>query len=158
MNQQFFSFTEKTQREKFWDDLHKGLESDCPCCGRFSKIYTRKLYSTICWQLIRAYRLGAADEWVHSSQLIPNGVSGVGDFAKAKYWGLIVPKQNDDASKKASGEWMLTALGVSFILGKVSVPKHVLVFDDSVIHQSVETASIVQCLDEQFNYSELMGL
>lgn len=134
------------------DFLKGGGEGRCPCCGRFNKVYARKLHSTIARQLITLYRAGAHQRYVHSKK------AGGPDFTIAKFWGLIEAKPNDRPEvKKDSGFWALTDLGVEFVLGRVSVPKYAHLYDDRVLSFSEEKSDIRSCLGNKFSYSDLMG-
>lgn len=139
----------------FWKRLNAGESLACPCCRRFSKIYTRKIHTGIALQLIQFYRLGGHEDYVHSSKLVAPGASGVGDFSKAKYWGLIEGKEKTDDAKKSSGYWKLTKKGVNYVRGNVSLPG-ALIFDDNIIGYTQEHETIQQALGEKFNYQELM--
>ena len=142
-------------REDFQKDLREGHISDCPCCGRHAQMYRRKFHSSMALQLIRLYRLGNVKEYVHASKLILPNCTGIGDFSKAKYWGLIHPKDKADEGK-ANGYWLLTWEGEKFVTGKISIPKEVRVFDDHVVEVSAETITISDALGAKFDYQALM--
>lgn len=141
----------------FWRRLNAGESLDCPCCKRYSQIYTRKIHTGIALQLIQLYRIGGSITFVHTSKLIAPGSSGIGDFSKAKYWGLIEPKENTDDDKKSSGFWRLTPLGVAFVRGKKTIAGAALVFDDKVIGFTDEPVDILGALGKKFSYDELMN-
>lgn len=137
--------------------LKAGNQCDCPTCGRHAQIYRRKFHSSMALQLIQLHRLGGAKDYIHASKLIMPGVTGSGDFSKAKYWGLIHPKPaTDEEPGKASGMWILSDAGEQFVRGTLRIPSEVLVFDDRVEGQSAETISIQEALGSKFNYHELM--
>lgn len=140
------------QNQEYMDFLRRGGEGPCPCCGRFNKIYERRLHTTICRQLIILYRAGAADHYVHSKK------AGGPDFTIAKFWGLIQSKPNDsNRGKKDSGFWALTKLGVEFVQNLAAVPTYAFLYNDQVLKFSEEMSDIEECLGRKFNYSELMG-
>lgn len=151
------SFFPTDSQMDFWKRLNAGESLDCPCCKRHAMIYTRKIHTSIALQLINLYRLGGHVAYIHTSKLIAPGSSGIGDFSKAKYWGLIEPKENTDDDKKSSGYWRLTSIGIAFVRGKQSVAGAALVFDDKVIGFTDDPTDIRAALGHKFSYDELMN-
>lgn len=144
MDQDFF--------DKIMQDGH-----DCPCCGRYAKVYKRTLHSSVALQLIRLHKLGGYwGHYVHASRMILSKQSGAGDFTKAKMWKLIEPFGPTSDKTKASGLWQLTALGKDFVEGKVAIQRIALVYDDKVVGYRGGVVYINDCLGSAFNYSELM--
>lgn len=144
-------------REDFHAALKRGEELDCPCCGRFAKIYKRQIHAGIALQLIKLYKTGGLTNYVHNATLLAPGSSGVGDFSKAAYWGLIEEKEHEVGDLKSSGYWMLTMKGSAFVRGVMRIPKYVLVYDHTVLGFEGDEVSIRECLKNMFNYSELMS-
>lgn len=140
---------------KNWLMQKPHMQGDCPCCGRFAKVYKRKLNSTLASQLIKFYRIGGADKFVHSRNIVLG--TSTGDFGKAKHWGLIYAKENESDVSKTSGMWRLTKKGVEFVEGKVGIYQYALIYLDKVIDYSGPLIGIGQCLEDKFNYRELMG-
>lgn len=145
----------------FQENLKSGAQEPCPCCGRHAQIYRRKFHSSMAYQLIQLYHMGGCKEFIHASRLILPNMAGIGDFTKAKYWGLIAPKDkaiyDTDTTTKSSGFWRITPAGEKFLRGLIRIPREVLVFDDAVLEESLETISIRDALGTKFNYGELMG-
>ena len=79
-----------------------------------------------------------------------------GDYAKLSYWGLIKPRGDIPDSKKYSGYWRLTRLGLDFILTDATVQKSVKVYDSHVLGFEGPQISIVDALASKFDYGELM--
>lgn len=50
------------------------------------------------------------------------------NFQKLRYWGLV-----ENYSGQKSGHWSITQLGKVFLLGKISVHKHVVTFNNKVL-------------------------
>ncbi len=151
----------------FVERLKCGDGEDCPTCGRYAKVYRRRLHSNVARQLILLYRLQFNDWkqngseghpfscWVHTTAIREG--SGYSDFTLAKHWGLLQAKPNlDDATKKESGYWMLTDLGIRYVTDQVKIPKYVFLFDDRAQGSSDELAGIRDALGKSFNYSEIM--
>lgn len=147
-----------TAKMQFRQALERGEHTDCPCCGRYAQIYRRKFHSSMAVQLIKLFAAGGSFEFVHASKLIINNMAGIGDFTKAKYWGLIYPmeKPEDETSRKTSGYWRLSANGEAFVRGHIAIPREVVVFDDHVLAMGTETVTIRQALTDKFDYSQLL--
>ena len=146
-------------KEKFNRTLDEGGECDCPVCGRFAKVWKRRIHTGIAIQLIELYKLGGYTDYVHTSKLIAPGASGVGDFSKAKYWDLIqeMPEPVDQLDKKSNGYWRLTRRGVDFVLNTAAIQEYAFVYDDTVLKFDGNTVTIEDCLGKKFNYNELWG-
>jgi len=147
------------------DYIQQNMEDGvtCPCCNQFVKLYNRKLYHSIVAALIYFWRLGAANKWVHTDMLLRSETlairnSGHGDFAKLAYWGLIKPKPSPaDPTKKESGYWMITNLGVRFIKGEETVQETAKIYNGNLVSFTGKPISVSDALGNHFNYSELMG-
>lgn len=161
MNQQSFFITEEEIGAQFKKRLIDGHDGDCPACGRYCKVYHRKLHSGIARQLIALHRFASTmleGEFVHSSA-IRKVCGGYADFTLAKHWGLVRARVNiSEPNKKDNGYWQLTADGVAFVRGHIEIAKYLYLFDDQAIGQSEETVDIREVLGKKFNYAELMEL
>lgn len=127
----------------------------CPACGRFAKVYRRRLNSTVAKQLIHLYRSGGDKDFIHSKHFV-NG-TGVGDLTKAKYFGLLESAPNDNQSKKTSGLWRLTEDGVDFVRGDITIPQYVMIYNDEVLGFSENDVFIKDSLGDKFDYQQLMN-
>jgi hypothetical protein len=147
-----------TAKLQFRQALERGEHTDCPCCGRYAQIYRRKFHSSMAVQLIKLFAAGGSFKFVHASKLIINNMAGIGDFTKAKYWGLIYPmeKPEDHTTTKTSGFWRLTSHGEAFVRGLISIPREVVVFDDRVLAIGDEKTTIREALNDKFDYAELL--
>lgn len=148
-----------TQRAEFIQQLQDGKKMDCPCCGRYAQMYKRTIHHSVARKLIELYKMGGEYSFVHSSVFVRPGETSIGDFAKAKYWGLMIAAENTDDKKKTSGMWKLTDKGVGFVMDLIRVPRYALVFDDRVFgFTEDDKVSIRDCLASGgFDYSQLMG-
>lgn len=143
-------------QQDFYHRLVAGEQFDCPCCGRYAQLYKRRLHTSICLQLVKLYKLGGADQYVHASKLIPRGVTGTGDFTKAKYWSLIEEFSDPANTGKSSGLWALTSVGVEFVRNEIGVAEWALVYDDKVLRYEGNPITISEAVKNKFNYEELM--
>lgn len=148
----------KEPTTEFMSRIIDGEKFNCPCCERHSQLYKRKIHSDAAKKLVKLKTLGGDKDFVHTSLLLDRGNTSVGDFSKAKHWGLIVEKPNgDNTSKKTSGFWKLTELGDAFVMNKVHIRQHAHVFNDELFGFSGENVNIIDCLSGKgFNYYELM--
>ena len=128
----------------------------CECCDQLVKEYNRPMYKTQLKSLVRLYALDKVEpgQFQHITKL--NTASSGGDFAKLRYWGLIVPKSNDDPKKKHSGLWMITRKGIHFASGRRKVPKYARVYNHDLLFLNGPLVSIAEAYGENFNYEELM--
>jgi hypothetical protein len=137
--------------------LMNGLDNgtSCPCCGQFAKVYKRKMRSDMAhwliWLVLKCR--DSEDGWADVRQATVRN----GDYAKTAHWGLAVQKMNQDTSKKNSGLWRPTDLGVQFVECRLKVPSHVHLYDNSVVGWSDKMVTVVEALGEHFNYQELMN-
>jgi hypothetical protein len=136
----------------------------CPCCGQLAKAYNRQIHSTIAKMLIRIYLLWKSsirpDQYHHLSAII-DGISatGINDFSKLAYWGLIEEKPRDpeNSVNRTSGYWKITEKGINFVRGTVTVQKYAVIYDNRVLEFRGEQVNIIQCLGKRFSYEELMN-
>jgi hypothetical protein len=145
----------------------------CPCCGQFAKRYRRKLNSAMARWLIALAQLHAlGHEWVHISwvaavvggvapwaaQAKPVGLSpiGSGDYAKARYWALVVDRPSADQAKKDSGYWRLTDTGRAFVEGTIKLHAYAVLYNNVCEGFEGGLVSIVDALGAGFDYDELM--
>lgn len=145
------------------------LDGDrCPCCNQYAKVYERKLNAGMALALVHIHlvtgRLRPQDGWLR----IPKDLEGIGntvstvlgnrEYPKLRYWGLL------EAQGDENGLWRITPEGVQFVLGALSVPKTVLLYDGKVLKNvpgqpphNPPMTDIREALASKFDYDELMG-
>ena len=146
------------QRAK--NDLMQGWDTPagaiCACCGQKVKRHKRRVYSVPAAELVRLYRLNRDDrESFHHISAFAHPIPVI---SKMVYWGLVESRINTDSKKRTSGYWRITDKGVSFVKGELTIPSFVYVYNNRVDEISGEHVSIIDCLDESFNYADVMGL
>lgn len=164
---QFDLFSESLDSAKSFVSKNRKEGVVCPCCGQFSKIYKRKLNSTMSYGLlvfINVNRRNGFGKYYHMLEIAKadkrfQNCSRGGDFAKLAYWGFIteMPKDPKRTDSRTSGFWKATENGVLFSEGKITVPKYVYVYNQKAQGFSDEQINIKESLGNAFNYSELMG-
>ena len=139
-----------------------GKGSTCPCCSRFGKVYKRKFNSSMAAVLVLIYRFRSRG-YVHAQTLI-NSTSNAavaaairGDFAKLRYWGLILDRPQTLEDKKHSGFWTITPEGCEFVLGQSRVKEYVFIYNTKALGFDGHDINIHQALKKRFSYTEIDG-
>lgn len=147
----------------------------CPCCEQFAKVYRRKLNSQMARAMIAIYRSTQPGEWIDVPALLValaadprwhlSTVVRGGDWAKARWFGLIEQQQTIDDSVgpkskqrfKLSRLYRLTPMGRQFVERAIRVPSVVVIYNDRPLRlDTSEAVDIVDALGRHFDYSELM--
>lgn len=143
-------------QQKFLESLGGG--TSCPCCGRFAKLNWRGINNTmaagLCW-LVGTYK-GNGRNWIDVPNHGPAWMKRTNQHPSLRWWGLVEKAPNDDPTKKSSGLWRPTKLGIRFALGKVDVPREVLIFDKRVVTVSKQRTMIEQAQGVVYDYWETM--
>ena len=149
-------------KNEFVSQLDKGTV--CPCCGRFNKLYGRKINSSMAWTLMLIYdyykREGNLRKWLKvesylkSLPAVPTSLRG--DFPKLRYWKLIIQKEGEVEGTKL-GLYRITEKGINFCEKRIKVSKVAFVHNKVVKSFSEEQISIVDALGDRFSYKELLG-
>jgi hypothetical protein len=145
-------------RDRFW----KGAwgEGDwCPVCDRWGKVHKRKLNKGMVRCLIYLYQQWrkGVNEYIHVPSEAPRHVLNSAEIGKLQHWGLAENMPNeDDPTKKHTGYWMILSKGIAFLEGRVKVPSHVYIFDNTPLEFTQEMVDPSWCLGEPFDYRELM--
>lgn len=143
-------------RQAMWLQLKQGGETTCPCCGRYMKVYNRRIHHEMArflvWLVHRSYKQKGG--WVHVRNF-PHSRSG--DYAKLMYWDLIEPKPHAESpTSRESGYWRPTEDGVRFARGLLAVPTYAQVFDNEVQGHAGPPVFIRHALGTRFDYDELV--
>ena len=128
-------------RETVFEDIKSKDGCVCPVCDQFCKLYKRKLNSgmtaTLCW-IVKEY----CGEWINVPELAPRHVIKSNEHGKLVHWGLLESRpNNDDSTKKESGFWRPTKLGINFVHRLCKVPSHVYSHELDSRMASTQTAS-----------------
>ena len=143
-------------KREFMNALKSGESMDCPCCGRFAKVYKRRMHHGIARALIRLFMASAQNpkEYLHFTAFC-DSITGC-DFTIARHWGLIEDAAQDDDEKKTSGLWRLTTAGRDYVAGRSTLPKYVLLYNDETLGFEGQHITINDCIGDKFNYREMM--
>lgn len=146
-------------KQSLRDNWKEGI--DCPCCKQFVKLQKRTLYSSMARVLILIYKKHfevGRTEWIDVHQLMRENKINVPDYTKFKFWGMLeskIEKRDDDSNR--NGKWRISQKGIDFVLGRSTVPKYFLVYNDGVYGQSNKLVTIQEALGKNFNYQEMMN-
>ena len=145
-------------RKQVEEGMAKGIT--CPCCGQLCKLYKRKLNAgmakALLW-LVRWHIKNGWGAWVHVNNSCDRAtLKTAGDVAKLRYWHFIEAKANEDTKKRTSGIWKMTQKGRDFVLGKITAPGHVRVYNQQVMGFSDVQITFREALGDHFDYEELM--
>jgi len=115
------------------------------------------MYGANCRALIALHHAVTEEKPWHHIATFQAMNAGGGDFAKARYWGLVAEQPNEkDETKRTSGIWTITDKGRAFVLGRLKIQKYALIFDSRCHGFDGELIDIVEALGVNFNYQELM--
>jgi hypothetical protein len=139
-------------------NIRDGIE--CALCGRFDKIYKRKLNSGMARVLILLYKADKKEplKWVHVLQDLPD-VTG-GDYGKMVEWGLLKKREGakEEDDNPDNGYYRITAKGQVFCQGQIKVPKYLYFYHDRLWPvEDDELTTIQEALGTKFNWNELMS-
>jgi hypothetical protein len=126
----------------------------CPCCTQMAKVYPRPIYTAQAAALIKAFRVFGRDPGKWSTLRLPGG-----DYAKLRFWGLIVDMRELREDGGPAGWWQITDLGEKWVRGAVTIPRFARIYDNRCLgldHESGEV-SIHDVLGDAFDYATLMG-
>jgi hypothetical protein len=147
----------------FWTRLREGQGLRCPCCGRYAKIYKRRLNAGIILNLVKAYKQFGTAAFDLPVELPERDSSTI---TTAKHWKLIVRRSDLDTKrdnpKRRRGEstvmWQITEYGEEFINGELDVRTYAKLFDDEARAFCGSKRGIRALLEmEGFDYDELMS-
>lgn len=152
-----FRDTLAVARDRVFGGLDEGIR--CPCCTQFCKAYTRRINSgmarSLIW-LVRTWRAGDPESWIHIPSSGPRYVLANRELARFTFWEMVQARFNEDKSKRDSGYWRPTDLGISFAMGESRAPRWVKLYDNGIRAWSEGAVGIRDALGEHFDYDELM--
>jgi hypothetical protein len=139
-------------KEFLYNNFEKG--TTCPCCNKNVKLYKVKLTAGMVSVLIKFYK-AREKGWIHP---IKDFKTVNGDYAKLRHWGFLEKNNfNNDPTIKASGLWMITNVGISFIKGETYVPQKVMLYNNKFYGFDGDTVGVKEALGTKFNFEELMA-
>ncbi len=140
---------------EFMKQIMNGEEKCCPMCGRYAKVYRRRIYKSVAIALRRLYLIGGAEGYKHIRDFMGKMTSS-GDIAMAAHWGLIVSMANEDGKKKHSGLWHLTQKGVEYVNGRMGIKEFALFYDSKLLELQGDNVYFNNAVGLDFDYQEIM--
>lgn len=142
------------------ENWHDAKGAECPCCAQTVKIYSRPITSGMAYALILLHN-HTNGEWTHLETLFDekgNSRTARGDAPKLRFWGLIEAKdgKKEDDGNPNNGYYRITEKGKQFVLGHISVPSHVFIYNNKMYGQADTETDIKKALGFTFNYNKLM--
>jgi hypothetical protein len=126
----------------------------CPCCTQMAKVYPRPIYAAQAAALIKAFRVFGRSPGKWSSLRLPGG-----DYAKLRFWGLIVDLREAREDGGPAGWWQITDLGERWVRGVVTVPRFARIYDNRCMGLDPESGEVAvfDVLGDAFDYDALMS-
>jgi hypothetical protein len=70
---------------------------------------------------------------------------------------MIQPRENNDEGKRNSGYYKILHRGIEFIEGRLMVPSHVILYNNTKFGYSDKMISVHDAIKNKFNYSKLLN-
>jgi hypothetical protein len=134
----------------------------CPCCGRFVRVYRRRLHAEMARFMILLYRRGSTSRSWHSTREVLGDKGGNKASTDATYlvhWGLVERAAAENAAGAPAGHLRLTPLGVAFVERRATAPSHMTLLNNEPAPFAGEEpeVGIEAALGKRFSYDDLMG-
>lgn len=150
----------KTLRQAWQKGIKAKDGANCPCCDRFGKVYSRSINRSIAQSLKWMYLFSkehGAGVWADMREDAPQQSIRANEYTKLLSWNLAEKMPVEPgSSQKNSGMYRITQKGIDFVECRIMVPKNVFIYNNEVLGSSEEMTDFVSCLDEHFDYQELM--
>lgn len=153
MENLIFEFPKEKQME---DPRDTGFK--CGCCGQFVKRYARPLNCNMALALIVLYKSGIRD-FIHLEDLMSKkGYKRCGDASYLVHWRFLekCKEKREDGSKR-NGKYKITSLGLMFVENKIKARAKCYIFNNKSEGLIGEEITIMDALNDKFNYNTLMN-
>lgn len=149
---------ELEEARKIWRTAIEHDGGYCGVCGRWGKIYARKINQTMARALLwlcDAQKNEAG--WVDVPNTGPQWLVRSNQLPTLRWWELVERMPNLGVNKtKFSGMWRPTVQGYDFANGVLSVPHKVFTYNGDVEAYGPEKVYIKQCLGDNFDYDTVL--
>lgn len=162
----FESYTSlEDSKRAFEADIEKDDEAICETCGRKTKVYRRKLNSSMARGLVWLVNQAVSWEdkkiqdiaWINIPEKAPREFVKSFQLGTLKHWGLVEQKKNSDKTKRTSGVWRPTHQGALFVVHPwMEVRSHAIIRNGFLEKLDGKLIGIEKALGEHFDYEELM--
>ncbi len=158
--EEFFDDSLERERHRIREVIDaRGKGTGCGACGQLCQCRPRTIHVTMARFLIGLVRRYEKNNQWHSVHERWAKLIYCGDVGKLRYWGLAINKEleESDGDKRTSGFWKPTTEGIQFVRREITVIKRMWDFDGKVYFSDGPQVDIVDCLNNKFKYSDLMG-
>jgi hypothetical protein len=135
-----------------WNQTIKGDGGNCPCCGKWGKVYKTKLNQHLALCLKWMVDHAGEDGWVDVQNRGPRWMLKSKTYPLLEHWNLIESKAN------RSGIWRATSSGNQFVKSQISLPEAVYIYDNRRWGFEDKLVMFRQCFGKHFNFEELMSV
>jgi hypothetical protein len=156
--------TDQSTLKEAKDFLRDKLKSGetCPCCNRYTQMYSRSITSSMVYALVLMYNRDKdfpgqyfhVEEYLKNMDWIPSSVRG--DFPKMRFWDLIRPKEGGkEDGNPNTGYYKITELGKTFVEGNIELPSNVNIYNNRFFGFDKESknVSVHDCIKNKFSYN-----
>lgn len=131
-----------------------GEGTTCPVCDQHAQMYRRKLNAGMAQALGVMYERGGLG-WFHKPTVLRGVGASARDESLLRFWGLIEERRGRSPDGRA-GWWRVTRKGERFLLGEVTVPKYVLVYNGKFLRFDGEETTFEEAAGQRFSLRELL--
>jgi hypothetical protein len=131
--------------------------TECPCCRRLAKLYSRAINSSQARGLIALYKAYGRDFGYLQDVRRAHGQTDNREESKLRYWGLVEEEPTRRPDGGRAGWWRVTRTGEEWVMGNTSVPRYAQIYASECLGLTGEPVTIFDALGEHFNYRELMN-
>lgn len=133
----------------------------CPCCTRKLTTWKQSIHSREALELCVLVRhWEKTKEPLHYEKFKvardADTSRQVGPFYQMRHWGLVIPGENTDPSKKGSGYWIPTEKGIAFVKGEISLTKFCITFKNRPVAWFGDKITIHEALNRHFDFQAFM--
>ncbi len=145
------------EREELFQAAKKPAGTRCGLCLRYIKVYKRKINPKMARWLIQLVRRYAVEpRWYSVSDHWSTKINSR-ENSKLDWWGLVEERpKEEEQTGRTSGYWKPTPAGTSFARRECAVSKYKFIYKGEVIFEEGPLVTIDHCLDDDFDYGELM--
>lgn len=141
--------TTTVEHAKLFLRAHMGEGTDCPVCGRFTRMYRRNISGHMAKGLLAQYQ-AAGTQVVDTRGVWPASTTGGPNVSLLRFWHLIEPGEE-------ARTWRVTDLGANWIAGRATVLSHALIFDNRCFGIEGEPVRFADVVGEPFDLDKLMA-
>jgi hypothetical protein len=146
------------QAGHIWGSVIKSEGGYCPVCDRWGKLYRRGINANMARHLIwLCLQDPREDGWIDVQRTAPDWMLRSPQLGTLKHWHMVQNAPVKGAKSRTAGLWKPTDLGLQFAYNQLFVPKYKYIYNDTVFDTEGPDVNIVDCLDDHFDYSELMN-